>query len=103
MTVNSSIINDRFVVKTLRAIAHPMRFKALQQIHKYGEIQVAELQNILHTEQSLLSHHLSKMRKAGVLRTKRHGRIIRYSIADPALMDLLRAMNDLNFKDTQRS
>lgn len=97
MTANNSTYNSFFVVKTLKALGHPLRFRALQQIHKHGEIQVADLQNILRTEQSLLSHHLSKMREAGILTTKRTGRIIHYSVTDPTLMDLLRAMNDLSF------
>jgi len=45
---------------------------------------VTELNALLKIEQSLLSHHLKVLRKAGLVTTAREGKAIRYDIAPEA-------------------
>jgi len=65
---------------TLRAINHKVRQNILNLIHKNKEVTVSEIYNRLKLEQSLTSAHLAVLRKAGIVRTRRQGQSIHYSI-----------------------
>jgi len=64
----------------LRAINHKLRQKILALIHKHKEMMVSEIYLKLKIEQSLTSSHLAVLRKAGVVKTRREGQSIHYSI-----------------------
>ncbi len=64
----------------VRAIRHPLRQKMLQQIHAQGEMTVTDLYIKLRLEQSLASQHLAILRQAGVVKTRRDGKFIFYSL-----------------------
>jgi DNA-binding transcriptional ArsR family regulator len=65
---------------TLKAINHPVRQNILQIIHKNKEISVSKIYAILNLEQSLTSTHLAVLRKYGIVKTKREGQSIFYSV-----------------------
>jgi DNA-binding transcriptional ArsR family regulator len=64
----------------LRAINHKVRQKILLLIHKKGEITVSEIYYKLRLEQSVTSSHLAILRKANMVRTKRIGQNIFYTV-----------------------
>jgi len=64
----------------LRLLANPIRFKVLCRLNA-GELSVAELARRTGTKQSSLSQHLSKMREAGLVVTRRDGHRVLYSRA----------------------
>ena len=78
-----------------RAIA-ATRFRALgdeTRIHLLelltaGERNVAELMELTELGQSLISHHLRSLREAGLVRDRRDGRWVYYSIAEQALASI---------------
>jgi DNA-binding CsgD family transcriptional regulator len=63
-----------------RAIYHPLRLQIIETIHHAGEINVTPLIRKFKLEQSLISLQLRILREINVLKTKREGRIIYYSI-----------------------
>lgn len=65
---------------TLRAINHKVRQTILNLIHKSQEITVSEIYYKLKLEQSLTSAHLAVLRRAGIVKTRREGQSIHYSI-----------------------
>ena len=64
----------------LRAINHKVRQQIMDLIHKNGEITVSEIYGKLKMEQSLTSSYLAILRRAGVVKTRREGQSIHYSI-----------------------
>lgn len=75
----SRIVEDECAEK-LRVLSDPTRLKVLQLLLK-RTCCVAELNDRLRMEPSLLSHHLSVLRKSGWIVAHRKGRNMLYSLA----------------------
>ena len=67
-----------------RALGDETRLR-LMEVLTAGERSVADLMELLGLGQSLVSHHLRSLREAGLVRDRRDGRWVYYSIAEPAL------------------
>lgn len=65
----------------LKAIAHPCRLMVLKLLNKYTTLSVSEILTEIDIEQSLLSHHLAKMKNSGILCTRKKGRNIYYQLS----------------------
>jgi len=70
----------QFVAEVLKTIGHPIRLQIIELLDETESMSVAELQDALQIEQSLLSHHLTKMKSTGVLSSSRNGRNIYYQL-----------------------
>jgi ArsR family transcriptional regulator len=77
----------------LKAIAHPLRLKTISVLSDTKELNVNQLVFELKAEQSLVSHHLSKMQKSGVLMLRRDGKNIYYSLADKSMTKVLKCIS----------
>jgi DNA-binding transcriptional ArsR family regulator len=64
----------------LRALNHKVRQQIMDLIHKRGEITVSEIYEKLKLEQSLTSAYLALLRKANIVKTRREGQSIHYSV-----------------------
>ncbi|MEW6716748.1 MAG: metalloregulator ArsR/SmtB family transcription factor [Chloroflexota bacterium] len=73
----------------LKTISHPARLAILLAIGE-GEACVCHLEAMLGKRQAYISQHLMALRQADILRDRREGRFIFYSIANPALLALVR-------------
>ncbi len=94
---DSKISSEEFVTKiatVLRVIAHPVRLQVLAALREKDPLNVTEISELisLNVERSLLSHHLIKMRDNGVLRCKKKGMYVYYSIVDRKLFNILACM-----------
>jgi ArsR family transcriptional regulator len=67
-----------------RALGDETRLRVLEHLSG-GEHSVADLMERLQLGQSLVSHHLRALRQAGLVRARRDGRWVYYSIAEQAL------------------
>lgn len=69
-----------FILKT---VAHPMRLAIIQLLDKNAELSVSDIcEGLGNSEQSLTSHHLSKMKDKGILAVRRDGRSMMYSLKE---------------------
>lgn len=75
-------------VDTLKLLANPERLLLLCQISQ-GEFSVSELEELLDIHQPTLSQQLGVLRSQGVVATRREGKNIYYSVADPAVLEIL--------------
>lgn len=64
----------------LRAIDHKIRLKILEFLNEKGESPVTPIYNKLRLEQSLASMYLGLLRRAGLVKTRREGQKIYYSV-----------------------
>jgi len=79
---------------TLRILAHQDRLLLLCQISQ-GEKSVSELEQLLDLHQPSLSQQLGVLRSEGLVNTRRDGKRIYYSVADPKVMSLLATLYEL--------
>ncbi|MEK9176034.1 MAG: metalloregulator ArsR/SmtB family transcription factor [Patescibacteria group bacterium] len=66
--------------KLLKALANPKRLEIIQLIREQ-ELPVTEIQDMLDLPQGNLSQHLQVLRAAGIVKTRRSGKQIYYSIS----------------------
>lgn len=83
---------------TLRFLGDPTRLKILAQMAQ-SEVCVCDLAEQLDLSQPLISYHLGKLRNAGMVRTRRDGNWVYYSL-DPdtwsSTLAPIRAMLELD-------
>lgn len=89
--------NIEKIAEILKTIGHPMRLEILKIMKQKEPLTVAELMDATGLEQSLLSHHLIKMKDKGVLQSFRDGRNIHYSLNDRTILNLFDCMENCNF------
>ncbi len=64
----------------LRAITHPLRLKILALVDKNKSITVNKIFTSLNLDQSIASQQLNILRTANLVKTKREGKYIYYSL-----------------------
>ena len=78
-------------VAALKLLANEERLLLLCQLSQ-GEMSVSELQECLDIHQPTLSQQLGVLRNEGAVSTRRDGKRIFYSVADPSLLQVLRVL-----------
>ena len=74
--------------KLMKALSNPRRLMILCELHK-GERSVGNLEGVVGLRQSPLSQHLAKLRGDGLVKTRRDGQTIHYSLADARVRKLI--------------
>jgi ArsR family transcriptional regulator len=75
----------------LRSLAHEDRLLLLCQLSQ-GERSVGELEELLKLHQPSLSQQLGVLREEKLVRTRREGKRIYYSVARPDVLELLETL-----------
>lgn|SRR6218665_3337719 len=81
-------------VGALKVLANEDRLLLLCQLSQ-GEMSVGDLEAALDIHQPTLSQQLGVLRGEGVVNTRRDGKRIFYSVADPKLMQVLEVLYQL--------
>jgi len=76
------------VAGLLKLVANEQRLLLLCRLRE-GEASVGELIGLCNLSQSSVSQHLGKMREGGVLKTRRDGTTIYYSLSNPHIISLM--------------
>lgn len=72
-----------------KAIGDPIRMQLVDVLRRHaGEVCVCELVALFEISQSTLSHHLSKLREAGIVDAERRGLWAYYYVRPDALKEL---------------
>lgn len=72
-------------VTTLRALAHPVRLGIMQRLAERPETCACDFTKVFTVSQPTISQHLKVLRDAGLVRTRRRGTQICYSVRPEAL------------------
>lgn len=90
------------VAALFAGLSHPVRLQILcclmdaaQRRDSRGECSVSELTEFCGISQPEVSQFLSRMKRDGLLTSRREGKRVWYSIADPALSELLQTVRAL--------
>lgn len=84
------------IAEILKTIGHPLRLKILETLEKEEPLCVSEIQERIpiSAEQSLLSHHLIKMKDKGILNSEKKGMHVYYAIQDRELLKIFDCMEN---------
>ncbi|MGB9610447.1 MAG: ArsR/SmtB family transcription factor [Bryobacteraceae bacterium] len=96
-TIPERALIAKELAELLGAIAHPHRLRILVELH-HGEMDVNSLQQILGISHSSVSQNLAILRAHHLVRERRQGRHVYYSLSEPAFADWLLA--GLRFLET---
>ena len=84
----------RLKAELVRAAAHPLRLAIIDQLRD-GEQCVGDLAEALESERSNVSRHLAVMVKAGLLRSRKGGLNVFYSLRAPCVVKFLTCVTDV--------
>jgi DNA-binding transcriptional ArsR family regulator len=80
------------IAERFRLLGEPMRVRALDHLREHSEASVGELAEALGTSQQNVSKHLGALHAAGVVKRRRDGNRVRYSVADESVLALCEAV-----------
>jgi ArsR family transcriptional regulator len=78
----------------LKILAHPVGLCIINLLRREGSCNVSHMQDCIGIPQSTLSQHLQKLRMAKIIKSKRNGLEINYSIC----VDKVRELVKFSFK-----
>ena len=65
-----------------KAMAHPTRLKILELLGQVDEICVCDIADLLNMTQSAISHQLRVLKSARLVKFRREGKVVYYSLDD---------------------
>lgn len=83
------------VARVLAALSNPRRLQVLCHLMSDGPTSVSGLVEITGLSQSALSQHLALMRAEGLVRARKDGLSVFYSIADPRIEQLVQSLEQI--------
>jgi DNA-binding transcriptional ArsR family regulator len=94
-------VDDRQIIRILKALAEPNRFRMVQAIAAAGELSCGEVGSHFKLSQPTISHHLKVLADAGILDARREGQHAVMSINHKVLEEALTlAPTRLHLADT---
>ena len=80
----------------LKTIGHPLRLQILELLEQEEPLTVTDIQNKIEikAEQSLLSHHLIKLKDKGILESEKKGMFTYYRLADRSVLKVFDCMDN---------
>jgi len=84
---NRSMKDPAELAELFRALGDSTRLRIVQLLASEGEMCVCRIFPELGLPQSTVSHHLATLRHAGLVRQRREGQMIFYSLRDSALLE----------------
>jgi DNA-binding transcriptional ArsR family regulator len=97
MTVMTRNLDAKIISRVadiLKTIGHPVRLEILEALESAEPLTVSQIQDKINisTEQSLLSHHLIKMKDRGLLKSEKKGMNVYYSLTDRNILKIFDCM-----------
>lgn len=92
MNLNALTEKSEKASALLKALANEKRL-LIVCILAGGEKNVGELEEVIGLSQSALSQHLARLRRDGVVETRREAQTIYYTLKDPAVAQLLACLS----------
>ncbi len=66
--------------KIIKALGHPARLLIVDELAQHGERCVCELTELVGTDMSTVSRHLSQLKNAGIVADEKRGTMVYYSL-----------------------
>ncbi|KYC45864.1 MAG: DNA-binding transcriptional repressor ArsR [Candidatus Methanofastidiosum methylothiophilum] len=86
------VIDEKNNISLLKAMGETTRYKILSALIS-GEKCACEIPGLINRSQPNTSMHLSKLQDLGIIKSRRDGKRILYSIKDPRVKKILEIIN----------
>jgi DNA-binding transcriptional ArsR family regulator len=97
--MNGPIIGDlEAAAVVFSALSSPSRLKIVAGLEE-GEMTVSSITELVGSDISTVSRHLSVLRSAGILSRRRNGNRVLYSLAKPCVLDFFRCLGGMMTSD----
>lgn len=83
-----------YKAQVIKAMAHPSRLMMIDALAD-GERCVCELQEIVGSDMSTVSKHLSVLRSAGIVTSRKEGLQVYYKLQVPCILGFLNCIDDV--------
>lgn len=92
-----NMTNDELKTKAaiLKALAHPVRLKIVEELGRHKQRCVCELTALVGLDMSTVSKHLSVMKQVGLVRDRKVGQQVYYSLTTPCVLRFLNCLVDV--------
>lgn len=87
-------MDDDLPVEELKALAHPLRLRILQALCEQ-ERNVGEIEEVTQIGQPSLSQQLAVLRQAGLVATRREGKLVYYAVERAAFAQILACLETI--------
>lgn len=94
MDIKSIEKNITNAASLLKALSNERRLMIVCALYE-GEKCVGELEKIVDLSQSALSQHLARLRRDGIVSTRREAQTIYYSLNETAMKIMLKCLSDI--------
>ncbi len=88
---SAMLAQARVASDLMKSLSNETRLMILCMLSS-GEMTVSQLEERLHIQQATLSQQLARLRNERLVRTRRDGRMIHYSIADPNVNEVVKTL-----------
>ena len=82
-------------VKIIKALAHPARLLIVDELAQHGERCVCELTEMIGTDMSTVSRHLSQLRNAGIVTDEKRGTTVYYRLRVQCIMNFFECVESV--------
>lgn len=82
----------------LKAISHPIRLAIIELLVERDSLCVKDLTTLINMEQSLVSHHLKKLKNELILSSSRSGQRVYYSLEMKSITKIFDCMKNCKFE-----
>ena len=83
-----------YAAEMLKLMGHPVRLQIVALLERAGELPAGSFHEVLDKPQPTVSQHLNRMRALGLLKTRKQGGEILYSVGQPQLLQLLHCVRE---------
>lgn len=95
--------NDIYEIRAsvFKALSHPTRLKILDLLGSEGETCVCNIVKELDIDQPTVSKHLSILKNAGIIDSRKEGLMVFYSLRIPCVTEFFRCVDNIIKADVQ--
>lgn len=81
--------------KILKALAHPARLLMVDELSRHGERCVCELTELVGSDMSTVSRHLSLLKNAGLVEDEKRGQMVYYRLRVKCVMNFFECIESV--------
>ena len=81
--------------KIIKALAHPARLLIVDELGQHGERCVCELTEMVGTDMSTVSRHLSQLKNAGIVEDDKRGTTVYYRLRVQCIMNFFECVESV--------
>jgi len=81
--------------KIIKALAHPARLLIVDELAQHGERCVCELTDMIGTDMSTVSRHLSQLKNAGIVTDEKRGTTVYYRLQVQCIMNFFECVESV--------